>query len=202
VLDSDSDGDGYPDSVEKERGSDPSDANETPMNLYGDSDIGIFYVPGEGFSSQYSESGYEISLSFIVNMLTSEYMFAILLLPASLLLILGKRRRYKRFSKRLNSVRSMDDLDGAEEQIDKMITKRKLRIDHALLLRNQYERLVASLGDEGPTNLSQRDQHGEPPPRPPMNQGGQQDDWNQDSGWQGGQSGYAGGGPSSQQRRW
>jgi hypothetical protein len=199
VLDADSDGDGYPDSVEKERGSDPGDANETPMNLYGDSEIGIFYVPGEGFSSQYSENGYELSLSFLVSMLTSEYLFALLLLPASLLLVLRKRRRYKRFSKRLKSAESMDDLAGAEEEIDRLITKRKLKIDQALLLRNQFERLSASFSGEGPPMLSQNRQ-GDSQPRASMNQDGHQSDWEQNVGWQNEQRGSGGGGPP--ERNW
>jgi hypothetical protein len=199
VLDADSDGDGYPDSVEKERGSDPGDANETPMNLYGDSEIGIFYVPGEGFSSQYSENGYELSLSFVVSMLTSEYLFALLLLPASLLLVLRKRRRYKRFSKRLKSAESMDDLAGAEEEIDRLITKRKLKIDQALLLRNQFERLSASFSEEGPPMLSQNRQGGSQPTAS-MNQDGHQSDWEQNAGWQNEQRGSGGGGPP--ERSW
>jgi hypothetical protein len=94
----------------------------------------------------------------------------------------------------------MEDLDGAEEEIDRLITKRKLKIDQALLLRNQFERLSASFSEEGPPMLSQKNQQGDSQPRSSMNQGGHQSDWEQNAGWQNEQSGAGGGGPP--ERNW
>ena len=147
-LDDDRDGDGFPNDMERERGSDPNDAESTPMNLYGDASTGIYYVPGEGFKSSYDSEGYEISVSMLVNVLTSEMLIPLLMIPITFLAMMRKRFRYKRFRKRLDQTDSMEDLEGAEEALDKMITKRKLKVEQAMLLRNQLERKWTDYDEE------------------------------------------------------
>jgi len=141
VLDDDTDGDGFPDALEEERGSDTMDANQTPMNMYGEGDLGFYYVPGEGFKSGYHEEGYEISASMAIDMLTSEFLVPLLLLPLSLVLMLRKGRRYKKMRKRLDSCKDADILEEYESDIDQMIMKRKVKVEHGMLLRNQFERI-------------------------------------------------------------
>jgi len=148
-FDDDDDGDEFPDSVEKERGTDPKDPEDNPMNQYGDNS-GIFFVPGEGFQSGYDAEGYELSVSALVNMVTSEFILPLLLLPASLLLLLRKRGRFKKMRKHLESVGSVDELDGAEGAIDRLIMKNRVKVVHGILLRNLYERRRDQLGEGGP----------------------------------------------------
>jgi len=148
VLDEDTDGDGFPDDLEKERGSDPDDANTTPINLYGESELGVFYVPGEGFQSGYSDDGYELSASMMVTMMTSEYLAAILMVPITLFALLRKKRRYKRMRRRLDEVDELDELEGVELIIDKMILKGRVKVEHGILLRNQFERRREDLMEE------------------------------------------------------
>jgi len=141
VLDDDTDGDGFPDDLEEERGSDTMDANQTPMNMYGEGDLGFYYVPGEGFKSGYQEEGYEISASMAVDMLTSEFLLPLLLLPLSLVLMLRKGRRYKKMRKRLDTCKDVDILEEYEGDIDDMIMKKKIKVEHGMILRNQFERV-------------------------------------------------------------
>jgi hypothetical protein len=152
-LDDDKDGDGFPNGMEKERGSDPNDADSTPMNLYGDASTGIFYVPGEGFKSSYDSDGYEISVSLLVDILTSEMLIPLLMIPITFMAMMRKRFRYRRFRKRLEQADSMDDLEGAEEALDKMITKRKLKVEQAMLLRNQLERMWVDYDEEPDSDM-------------------------------------------------
>jgi len=147
-LDDDKDGDGFPNDMEKERGSDPNDAESTPMNLYGDASTGIFYVPGEGFKSSYDSDGYEISVSLLIDVLTSEMLIPLLMIPITFMAMMRKRFRYRRFRKRLDQADSMEDLEGAEEALDTMITKRKIKVEQAMLLRNQLERKWVDYDDE------------------------------------------------------
>ena len=141
ILDDDTDGDGFPDDLEIERGSDTMDANQTPMNMYGEGDLGFYYVPGEGFKSGYQEEGYEISASMAVDMLTSEFLLPLLLLPLSMVLMLRKGRRYKKMRKRLDSCKDLDILEEFEGDIDEMIMKKKVKVEHGMILRNQFERI-------------------------------------------------------------
>ena len=150
VLDEDSDGDGFPDDLERERGSDPMDPDQDPMNLYGDSGTGFYYVPGEGFESGYRDDGYELSASMMVSLITSEYLFAVLMVPLTLFALMRKKRRYKRLRRRMNEMEDLEELEAAEPLLDKFILKGKIRVEHGLLLRNLYERRREEMmGEEG-----------------------------------------------------
>jgi hypothetical protein len=138
-FDDDDDGDSFPDTLEAERGTDPLDANETPLSQYGDNS-GIYWVPGEGFSSSYNAEAYEFSVSALMDMMSSEYLIPLLLLPITLLLLLRRQRRFTKMRKDMESAESLDDLEGAEEAIDNLIIKRKVKVVHGVLLRNLFER--------------------------------------------------------------
>ena len=148
ALDEDSDGDGFPDDLERERGSDPMDADQDPMNLYGDSGTGFYYVPGEGFESGYQQDGIEMSASMLVNLITSEYLFAVLMIPLTMFALLRKKRRYKKLRRKLNDIEFLAELERVEPVLDKYILKGKIRVEHGLLLRNLYERRREEMMEE------------------------------------------------------
>ena len=140
-LDDDDDDDGFPDDMENERGSDSKDANNTPLSMYGEQDSGVYYVPGQGFSAGYQEEGYEISISWFLNLLGSEFLVPLILLPLSALLLMRKRRRFKKFRKKMNRLDDLDEMEDMEGRIDKMIERGSVKVEHGLLLRNQFERV-------------------------------------------------------------
>ena len=47
----------------------------------------------------------------------------------------------------------MEELEGAEEALDMMITKRKLKVEQAMLLRNQLERMWVDYDDEPDSDM-------------------------------------------------
>jgi hypothetical protein len=174
-MDKDTDGDGFPNDMEKERGSDHEDTNKTPFNIYGDQDTGLFYVPGEGFQSQYDPNGMEISVSVVLDMVTSEFLIPMLILPLTMFALLAKGRRYKKMKKRLEACKDADILLEFEKDIDTLIMKKKVKVEHGMLLRNLFERIRDKMseakdkpnipprsgGNEGP-----RQERGRPTPAP------------------------------------
>jgi hypothetical protein len=141
-LDDDWDDDGYPNDFEIERGSDAWDKDNTPLNMYGEQDTGFYYKPGEGFIDSYDPEALEISVGAAISIISSEYLIPLLMLPFVIFLSRRKHRRFKRFKRKLESVESEDELKGSEDAIDKMIEKNRVKIQHALLLRNMFERKV------------------------------------------------------------
>jgi hypothetical protein len=75
------------------------------------------------------------------------------MIPITFMAMMRKRFRYRRFRKRLEQADSMDDLEGAEEALDKMITKRKLKVEQAMLLRNQLERMWVDYDEEPDSDM-------------------------------------------------
>ena len=140
VLDDDDDDDGFSDDMENERGSKTKDERSTPLSMYSEKGTGVYYVPGQGFSSSYEENGYELSVSWAWNLVSSEFLVPIILLPLSVLLLMGKRRKFKKFKKKMNKIEDIEELEELEEDIDAMIEKGSVKVEHAMLLRNQFER--------------------------------------------------------------
>ena len=140
--DEDDDNDGFPDDMELQRGSDPFDASSNPLEEYGG---GTFYVPGKGFSSQYDADGIELSFGKLVELLTSEFLAPLILAPISIYFLLSKSRKYKGMGHEIEELNSKQDIEDFEAQLDILIEKNKLKITHALLLRNHLERKQDSL---------------------------------------------------------
>ncbi|HIF46351.1 MAG TPA: hypothetical protein EYQ73_06140 [Candidatus Poseidoniales archaeon] len=140
VLDNDIDGDGFPNDFENERGSASDDENSTPFNIYSDSVSGVYYVPGEGFKDNYDPDGYEISISFLINLVTSEFLIPLLIFPLSMFAMMRKGRRYKKINKRMRSCEDLETLKEFEPMIDSMIIGRKVKVEQGILLRNLFER--------------------------------------------------------------
>jgi hypothetical protein len=136
-FDDDDDGDGFPDAVEKQRGSDPFSSSSDPVS---DSGGGFFYVPGEGFQSGYHPDGYEISFGAVINMMSSEFLAPLLIAPLTIYFMLSKRRRFKTLRDKTEEIHDLGELELFEEQLDELIGNNKLKITHALLIRNILER--------------------------------------------------------------
>ena len=147
ILDSDIDGDGFPNEFENERGSSSEDQNSTPFNIYSDSASGVYYVPGEGFKDNYDPDGYELSISLLINMITSEFLIPLLILPLSMFGMLRKGRRYKKVNKQIRNCKGLDNLNKFEPMIDSMIIGKKVKVEHGILLRNLFERLRSQMED-------------------------------------------------------
>ncbi len=139
-LDDDDDNDNFPDDFEIARGSDPFDRMENPINMYGGFATGTYYTPGAWFSTTYSEDGYELSLSGILNLITSEFLIPLLLIPLTTLLVMKKKRRFNEIKTRIDGVMDQTVLIEIEQEIDELIEKKHLKIEQSLLLRNAFER--------------------------------------------------------------
>lgn len=153
VLDEDRDGDGFPDDMEKQRGSDYKDVNKTPFNIYGNQDTGLFYVPGEGFKSQYDPEGMEISVSVVIDLITSELLLPISMIPLSILLSTRKRRRYNKLKRKLGDCKDIDILKEYEKDIDEAVIHKKVKVEHGMLLRNMFERIRDEFEDKEQVRL-------------------------------------------------
>jgi len=153
VLDHDRDGDGFPDEFEKERGSDYKDPENTPFNQYGNQDTGLFYVPGEGFKSQYDPEGVEISVSWLIDLITSELLVPLAMIPLTVFALMRKRRRYKKMRNRLEDCKDLDMLKEYEDDIDDMVINRKVKVEHGMLLRNMFERMKEEFEDQEQVRL-------------------------------------------------
>jgi len=156
ILDEDTDGDGFPDDLEEQRGSDSMDANQTPMNMYGNSDYGFYYIPGDGFKTGYEPDGYEVSASMFIDLATSEFLFPIILLPLSMMMVMRKGRRYKKMKKSLENFDDVTLVSDFETEIDDLIAKKKVKLEHGILLRNQFERIRDDL-EKQQSNVQRRE---------------------------------------------
>ena len=146
-YDDDDDGDGFPDSIEERRGTDPLDPDSEPLGQYGG---GTFYIPGEGFSSQYDPDGYELSLGAFIDLITSIFLAPILIATAAFTMMLNKKRRFNRIS---NDIENADDVamcKDIEDDINDLMEHKRLKMDQALLLNYLLERKQNTLSDFTP----------------------------------------------------
>ena len=136
VFDEDDDNDGFPDVLEEERGSNPYDETDDPLNQYGG---GVYYLPGDGFSTQYDPEGVELSFGAILNLLSSEFLAPLLIAPITIYFLLSKRRRFNRMKIDIEESNDLGELELYEEEINDYIARNRLKITHSLLLRNILE---------------------------------------------------------------
>ena len=136
IFDEDDDNDGFPDTLEEERGSDPYDDTDDPLNQYGG---GVYYLPGDGFSTQYDPEGVELSFGAFLNLISSEFLAPLLIAPITIYLLLSKRRRFNRMKIDIEESNDLAELELYEEEINDYIAGNKLKITHSLLLRNILE---------------------------------------------------------------
>jgi hypothetical protein len=74
-------------------------------------------------------------------MVTSEFLIPMLILPLTMFALLAKGRRYKKMKKRLEACKDADILAEFEKEIDTLIMKKKVKVEHGMLLRNLFERI-------------------------------------------------------------
>ena len=141
VLDDDNDNDNWPDDIEIDRGSDPFDDKSNPFNMYFGTETGLFYLGGFRFTNEYEPSGFEISLSVLIDVATEELMIPFLLIPAYILLSIIRGRQFHVFEERIKNAKNLEDLHKLESSINKLIRNRGMKLYHGLVLRNTIEEI-------------------------------------------------------------
>ena len=142
VLDDDNDNDGWPDDVELDRGSDIYDKEETPFNLYFNSNTGFFYsggLSGDSFSSEYDAESIEISLSALSEIVFEELVIPLLLVPIYFAIFFARRSEYKKCLAEIESAKSLKELIELESKVNLMVKEKKIKVYHGLVLRNALE---------------------------------------------------------------
>ena len=142
VLDDDNDNDGWPDDVELDRGSDIYDKDETPFNLYFDSNTGFFYsggLSGDSFSSEYDAESIEISLSALSEIVFEELVIPLLLVPIYFAIFFARRGEYKKCLAEIEGAKSLKELIELESKVNLMVKEKRIKVYHGLVLRNALE---------------------------------------------------------------
>ena len=142
VLDDDNDNDGWPDDVELDRGSDIYDKEETPFNLYFNSNTGFFYsggLSGDSFSSEYDAESIEISLSALSEIVFEELVIPFLLVPIYFAIFFARRSEYKKCLAEIEDAKSLKELIELESKVNLMVKEKKIKVYHGLVLRNALE---------------------------------------------------------------
>jgi len=152
VIDNDDDNDGWSDEVEMERGSDSFDEFQTPFNLYGGINTGVFYSPGHGFSYDADSGGFELSISWIVSALTTELIIPLGLIPIYLTLWGYRRRNFLRLEKEIESSEDAESLHQIEQRVNVLVREKKLKTFQGLVLRNAIELREVELNQESGLN--------------------------------------------------
>ena len=142
VLDDDNDNDGWPDDVELDRGSDIYDKEETPFNLYFNSNTGFFYsggLSGDSFSSEYDAESIEISLSALSEIVFEELVIPFLLVPIYFAIFFARRGEYKKCLAEIEGAKSLKELIELESKVNLMVKEKRIKVYHGLVLRNALE---------------------------------------------------------------
>jgi len=141
-LDPDDDNDEWPDDVEIDRGSDKFNKEETPFNLYFNSNTGFFYsggLTGDSFSSEYDAESIEISLSALSEIVFEELVIPFLLVPIYFAIFFARRSEYKKCLAEIESAKSLKELIELESKVNLMVKEKKIKVYHGLVLRNALE---------------------------------------------------------------
>ena len=141
-LDPDDDNDDWPDDVEIDRGSDKFNKEETPFNLYFNSNTGFFYsggLSGDSFSSEYNAESIEISLSALSEIVFEELVIPFLLVPIYFAIFFARRGEYKKCLAEIEAAKSLKQLIELESKVNLMVKEKKIKVYHGLVLRNALE---------------------------------------------------------------
>jgi hypothetical protein len=150
VLDDDNDNDGWPDDVEQDRGSDYLDGSETPFNMYLGMNTGFFYLGGLSFTTEYQVDEPEFSVSGVSEIVFEELVIPLLLIPIYLSLYWSRSQNYKRILRGIEQCFDLDQLAMLEQDINRDVKKRNIKVYHGLVLRNAIEERETFLGKEEP----------------------------------------------------
>ena len=141
-LDPDDDNDDWPDDVEIDRGSDKFNKEETPFNLYFNSNTGFFYsggLSGDSFSSEYDAESIEISLSALSEIVFEELVIPFLLVPIYFAIFFARRGEYKKCLAEIEGAKSLKELIELESKVNLMVKEKRIKVYHGLVLRNALE---------------------------------------------------------------
>lgn len=141
-IDPDDDNDDWPDYVEIDRGSDKFNKEETPFNLYFNSNTGFFYsggLSGDSFSSEYDAESIEISLSALSEIVFEELVIPFLLVPIYFAIFFARRSEYKKCLAEIEAAKSLKQLIELESKVNLMVKEKKIKVYHGLVLRNALE---------------------------------------------------------------
>jgi hypothetical protein len=144
-FDDDDDNDGFPDDIEIARGSDPISADSDPLSEYGG---GFYYVPGEGFDSNYQAEGFEISLGSMLYLLKSELIIPILSAVLTINLYRRKKKEFKKINYEIENITSDLELSEIEAKVEEKMSAKKITVTHALLLKSIIDRIKQKLLDQ------------------------------------------------------
>ena len=72
--------------------------------------------------------------------MSSEFLAPLLIAPLTMYFMLAKRRRFMKLRDRPENIHNLEELEIFEEELDNLIGHNKLKITHALLLRNFLEK--------------------------------------------------------------
>nr|AIF04998.1 hypothetical protein [uncultured marine group II/III euryarchaeote KM3_178_D06] len=158
VIDDDNDNDGWPDEVEMVRGSDHLDKEETPFNMFGNVSTGAFYHGGLTFTQEYDPDAMEISVSWILDILTGELVIPILLIPIYVYMFVKRRRRFMALETMIEGESDLNRLHELELQVNELVRNKSIRVYHGLVLRNTIETREVSLGMK-PKGRAKRTDH-------------------------------------------
>jgi len=109
----------------------------------------MYYTPGEWFGTDYNEDGFEISFSGLLDLITSELILPLLLIPLTTFLLMKKKKRYNELKDRIENSYDYAALVEIVEEIEELTAKKNLNIEQSLLLRNAYERREKELAKIG-----------------------------------------------------
>lgn len=145
AIDDDDDNDGWPDRVEQDRGSNPLDVEQTPLNQYFGIETGFFYLGGFTISSEYDAEEIEISLSGLIGIVTGELVIPFLLIPLYLYFFISRRRRFEDFRAQVRGSKSKNQIRLLEKEVNNLIENRKINTLHGLILRNTIEEIESEI---------------------------------------------------------
>ena len=75
------------------------------------------------------------------------------MVPVSILLSTRKRRRYNKLKRKIDDCKDIDILKEYEQDIDKAIINKKVKVEHGMLLRNMFERVRDEFEDKEQVRL-------------------------------------------------
>ena len=113
--------------------------------MYFGINTGFFYMGGFKTTSEYEPSGFEMSLSVVLDVVTEELMIPFLLIPLYVLLTIGRRRQFRVFEEKIKESKSRIELLEIESTINNLIKNRGIKLYHGLVLRNtieEYESII------------------------------------------------------------
>jgi len=155
-LDFDDDNDGFPDEFEIRRGSDPMDASSDPFRRYFGFPTGFYIGGSEGFTTQYSENGIELSLSGFIGLITSEMIGPLLVIPLTATLFYIRNKKFKILIDRIGNA-TAEELSEIIDGFENAFEIGKLKAEQLLFARRRADIRRSDLEVEDPEKVDDSD---------------------------------------------